>query len=132
MTAGMADLASSVGKCWESRDPSARTGRGLQDDRALNDRAVSDTVCWGCAAGAMSVRSAFSHSSHVCPQRLKAADFNQELFATAETVPFPVNIKIQVNIKVKGDGQECPSHTSKFRGNFNGSSLRHSGPKSGE
>jgi hypothetical protein len=36
-------------------------------------------------------------------------------FGTAEAGPFPDKVKIKVNgsgnIKVKGDGQECPSHT---------------------
>jgi hypothetical protein len=39
--------------------------------------------------------------------------------ARLKAVPFPVNIKIQVNTKVKGDGQERPSHTSKVKGNLN-------------
>jgi hypothetical protein len=26
-------------------------------------------------------------------------------------VPFPVKFKIEVDVKVNGDGQECPSHT---------------------
>ena len=32
-------------------------------------------------------------------------------FGTAEAVPFPVKFKIEVDVKVNGDGQECPSHT---------------------
>ena len=40
--------------------------------------------------------------------------------ARLKAVPFPVNIKIQLNTKVKGDGQECPSHTSKIKSNFGG------------
>jgi len=40
------------------------------------------------------------------------------LAARLEAVPFPVKIKIKVKIRinVKGDGQECPSHTTKIRG----------------
>jgi hypothetical protein len=69
--------------------------------------------------------------SPVCPQRLKPGWFNRELFGTlrraslaqgrlrTEAVPFPVkfkiwvkgNVNVKINSKVKGDGQECPSHT---------------------
>ena len=53
------------------------------------------------------------------PQRLKPDSFLVALYGTAEAVPFPVKVKVEVkvrlrisdSIKVKGDGQECPSHT---------------------
>ena len=42
--------------------------------------------------------------------RLKAAPFqNTVLCGTAEAVPFPVKVKIKIN--VKSVGQECPTHT---------------------
>jgi len=42
--------------------------------------------------------------------RLKAAPFqNTVLCGTAEAVPFPVKVKIEIN--VKSVGQECPTHT---------------------
>jgi hypothetical protein len=31
-----------------------------------------------------------------------------------------IKIEVKVKINVNGDGQECPSHTSKIKGNFNG------------
>jgi hypothetical protein len=33
------------------------------------------------------------------------------LYGTAKAVPFPSKVKGRVKIRVKGDGQECPSHT---------------------
>jgi hypothetical protein len=39
--------------------------------------------------------------------------FRWRLCSTAEAVPFPVRIRVNVKINVKGDGQECPSHTIK-------------------
>jgi hypothetical protein len=49
------------------------------------------------------------------PQRLKPGSFWETFFGTAEAVSFPVHIRIKIKIKinVKGDRQECPSHTVK-------------------
>jgi hypothetical protein len=38
-------------------------------------------------------------------------------FGTAEAVPFPIKVETRVRIKInlKGNGQECPSHTGKVK-----------------
>jgi len=39
------------------------------------------------------------------------AGFFLAFCGTAKAVPFPSKVKGRVKIRVKGDGQECPSHT---------------------
>ena len=57
-----------------------------------------------------SVAEAGLHFLRRFAARLKAAPFqNTVLCGTAEAVPFPVKVKIRIN--VKGVGQECPTHT---------------------
>jgi hypothetical protein len=50
------------------------------------------------------------------PSAAEAGFFLTARCGTAEAVPFPVKVEVKIRIKVnvKGDGQECPSHTSQI------------------
>jgi hypothetical protein len=45
------------------------------------------------------------------PSAAEAGFLFVALCGTAEAVPFPSKVRSRVKIRVKGDGQECPSHT---------------------